>query len=251
MAVALRDVVTTVDTGSAINAITVTLPTNSAGDLLLMIVCCSDETGSDLHISVSGVILGWSKLAEFASLTGGGQLCAIFAKRSSGSEGNPTIFVGNGVITSQFWAVIAESWRNDAAGNFVTVEDLLFVEDTVGPALASASLAPELNNSVLASAVFCDQSAGAPPQIGSQSASSGNTLTKDAEATGGSFTYVAAGHEDQATPVASVHTYNYTGAGTSARGAALVIFSIIIPLDPAPISQIGMFDPDSAARGWF
>lgn len=246
MALALRATATTIDAGQTAS-LTITLPANSAGDLLLLFVCNGDQTGS----SLDALTLGWSKLAEFNSPTGGGQLCAVFAKRSNGSESNPTIRVGNGTLSGQLWAVVAQSWQNDAAGPLPTVENLSFVEDVLGPQLDTAALAPALDNSALVSGVFCDQSAGASPQIGSQSASSGNTLTKDADVTGGGSTYCVVGHEMQTSKTSSSHTYNYTGGGTAARGAAMLILSLIIPAAQDAIAQVGTFDSELAPRAWF
>ena len=246
------------DTTGTATTLPITVPSGvQDGELLVAVLVCADTTPGITMPAPAG----WTQRTFLISSTGGGQTIGVFTKPAVAADASSTInftITGSTSGTRQMIGVIC-SVLDSGTGASITVDSVAnAAEDTVGPALDSpAFTAPSSVPAALLSFVAVDQSAGTAPSWGTVTTDSGGTVTKlvdDAET--GTVLILGVAVEIQAAPVSAIHTFNYTGGGTSTRGGALAGLVAVVssgatnpPATPTGLT-VTSFDDDQVTLSW-
>lgn len=201
------------DGGSASASVVVNVPTNVAGDLLLVAIVVADQTAGLNIPAPAGFTLEGSRL----STLDGGQSIFIFSKISSGSEpATWTFTIGGGTPASFQWNNYAASYYDVGTGATLALRNLTLADvPKVGGVYTSPTVTPTIDNAIVVS-VFGVDEATAPPYSLAPTAPAVEIY--DAMETG---TNLVMGYyeEKQSTAAAATHVVTPTGG----RGGVVAI----------------------------
>jgi hypothetical protein len=213
------------------NATTIVInkPTSTAaGDILLAWITCGNS-GTTVSLA------GWTVLEYYNGFIPSDQADVVLYRVVDGTEGSSFTFSLSG--TDQTAGIITCITDSSGALTASNIDKHTHSSSTGSTTMVSATLTPTFANSLVLTSFGCDQSAGTAPNIGApDSASSGNTLTIQADVIDTvQFVYVAVTSEIQTTATATAHSVTYVGGGNSTRGG--VELSVII----SPFGSISAF----------